>query len=178
MTTYHDYLRWMYRGGRPNRLARVQNRASAIAFGAGIWPQRLGVLEVWGRSTGRVISFPVVIADHGGERYLVAMLGNTRTGCATCAPPAGGPCCATADARVSDSKTSRSNNGRRSCADTWRSRPAPVPTSLSTAMPAPTTSIASPRKSPYSASPPHPRHTNRQPETSLEPHRYPVQVPG
>ena len=77
MTTYHDYLRWMYRGGRPNRLARVQNRASAIAFGAGIWPQRLAVLEVRGRRTGRVISFPVVIADHGGERYLVAMLGNT-----------------------------------------------------------------------------------------------------
>src|SRR6266542_1034674 len=32
-------------------------------------------LEVPGRRTGRVISFPVVIAGHEGERYLVAMLG-------------------------------------------------------------------------------------------------------
>ncbi|GAB3888466.1 hypothetical protein GCM10029964_056160 [Kibdelosporangium lantanae] len=28
-----------------------------------------------GRSTGRVISFPVVVADYEGERYLVSMLG-------------------------------------------------------------------------------------------------------
>jgi hypothetical protein len=32
-------------------------------------------LEVPGRRSGRVISFPVVIADYAGERYLVAMLG-------------------------------------------------------------------------------------------------------
>jgi hypothetical protein len=72
---YHDYLRWLYRGGRPNRFARLQNRMSAIAFAAGIWPRRLGTLEVRGRRSGRTISFPVVIADHDGERYLVAMLG-------------------------------------------------------------------------------------------------------
>ena len=49
---------------------------SAIAFAAGIWPKRVASLEVRGRRSGRTISFPVVIADHGGERYLVAMLGN------------------------------------------------------------------------------------------------------
>ena len=75
MTRYDDYLRWLYRGGRPNRFARAQNRASAIAFGAGIWPKRLASLEVPGRRSGRMISFPVVIAEHDGERYLVAMLG-------------------------------------------------------------------------------------------------------
>jgi hypothetical protein len=32
-------------------------------------------LEVRGRSSGRVVSFPLVVADYGGERYLVAMLG-------------------------------------------------------------------------------------------------------
>jgi deazaflavin-dependent oxidoreductase (nitroreductase family) len=53
----------------------MQNRASAIAFGAGIWPKRVAALEVRGRKSGRLISFPVVIADHEGERYLVAMLG-------------------------------------------------------------------------------------------------------
>jgi hypothetical protein len=33
------------------------------------------MLEVQGRRSGRVISFPVVIADYEHERYLVAMLG-------------------------------------------------------------------------------------------------------
>ena len=72
---YYDYLRWLYRGGHPNRFAQLQNRASAIAFAAGIWPKRLATLEVPGRRSGRTISFPVVIADRDGERYLVAMLG-------------------------------------------------------------------------------------------------------
>ena len=34
-------------------------------------------LEVRGRRTGRRLSFPVVIADYEGQRYLVAMLGKT-----------------------------------------------------------------------------------------------------
>jgi hypothetical protein len=73
---YHrDYLRWLYRGGRPNRFARLQNRASALVFGTGIWPRRLATLEVPGRRSGRIVSFPVVIADLDGQRYLVAMLG-------------------------------------------------------------------------------------------------------
>ena len=33
-------------------------------------------LEVRGRTSGRVISFPVVLVDDEGERYLVSMLGN------------------------------------------------------------------------------------------------------
>jgi deazaflavin-dependent oxidoreductase (nitroreductase family) len=53
----------------------VQNRVSALAFAAGIWPKRAATLEVRGRRSGRVIAFPVVIAEHDGERYLVAMLG-------------------------------------------------------------------------------------------------------
>jgi deazaflavin-dependent oxidoreductase (nitroreductase family) len=75
MTLYDDYLRWLYRRGRPNRFARVQNRLSAIAFAAGVWPKRVASLEVRGRRSGRIVSFPVVIADYGDERYLVAMLG-------------------------------------------------------------------------------------------------------
>lgn len=75
MKLYDDYLRWLYRGGRPSGFARLQNRASAIAFSAGIWPKRVATLEVRGRRSGRIISFPVVIADLEGERYLVAMLG-------------------------------------------------------------------------------------------------------
>jgi hypothetical protein len=65
----------MYRGGRAHRVARLLNRCGAAAYGAGLWPSRLGTLDVVGRRTGRVISFPVVIAELDGERYLVAMLG-------------------------------------------------------------------------------------------------------
>jgi hypothetical protein len=75
MRQHDDYLRWLYRRGRPNRLARVQNRMSAIAFAAGIWPKRVASLEVRGRRSRRIISFPIVIADYAGERFLVAMLG-------------------------------------------------------------------------------------------------------
>ena len=75
VSRHADYLRWLYRGGRPNRFARLQNRASAVVFGAGIWPRRLGALEVRGRRSGRTISFPVVIAREGGERFVVSMLG-------------------------------------------------------------------------------------------------------
>ena len=76
MKFYDDYLRWLYRGGHPRWFARVQNRVSAVAFAAGIMPRRVAQLQVRGRQTGRVISFPVVIADYEGERYLVSMLGD------------------------------------------------------------------------------------------------------
>jgi len=65
----------MYAGGRPNRVARVMNRLSALQASAGLVPRRMVTLEVTGRRTGRVISFPLVVADHEGQRYLVAMLG-------------------------------------------------------------------------------------------------------
>jgi hypothetical protein len=75
MGRYDDYLRWLYKSGRPNRFARLQNRASAAVYAVGIWPGRVAALEVRGRKSGRVISFPVVIATCNGERYLVSMLG-------------------------------------------------------------------------------------------------------
>ena len=67
--------RWMYRNDRPNRLAAVLNRGLAIVGSAGLWPNRLATLEVRGRRSGRITSFPVMVADHKDERYLVAMLG-------------------------------------------------------------------------------------------------------
>jgi hypothetical protein len=73
--TYGDYLRWLYKDGRPNAFARLQNRLSAIGFAAGLLPRRAGALKVRGRHTGGTVSFPVVIADYEGERYLVSMLG-------------------------------------------------------------------------------------------------------
>ncbi|WP_123027321.1 nitroreductase/quinone reductase family protein [Mycolicibacterium stellerae] len=67
--------RWNYRDGRPSWTARASNRLNAIAFAAGIGPRHAATLEVRGRKTGRTISFPVVVADYKGGRYLVAMLG-------------------------------------------------------------------------------------------------------
>ena len=76
MVGLHESLaRWYYRGGHPNAVARVLNRASATLHGAGVGPQRWARLEVRGRTTGRTISFPLVVADLDGERYLVSMLG-------------------------------------------------------------------------------------------------------
>ena len=50
-------------------------RGSAILGSAGLWPNRWVTLEVRGRRTGRLTSFPLVMADYQGERYVVAMLG-------------------------------------------------------------------------------------------------------
>lgn len=69
------FKHWQYRGGRPRRWARIENRLWALAFAAGIMPNRAATLEIRGRKSGRLISFPVAIADLDGERYLVAMLG-------------------------------------------------------------------------------------------------------
>lgn len=72
----HRLDRWLYRGGRPNRLARLMNRASVALSSAGlVMPNRLMTLEVRGRRTGRTVTLPVVVADHDGSRYLVSMLG-------------------------------------------------------------------------------------------------------
>lgn len=67
--------RWFYAGARPNRVARILNGCSARSYGLGIWPGRLVTLQVRGRRTGRLISFPLVMVEVGGERYLVSMLG-------------------------------------------------------------------------------------------------------
>jgi deazaflavin-dependent oxidoreductase (nitroreductase family) len=72
----HWVKRWMYRTGRPGILARVMNRISAVQFSAGVLsPARAKTLEVPGRRTGRLVSFPVVVAEYQGGRYLVSMLG-------------------------------------------------------------------------------------------------------
>lgn len=67
--------KWLYRGGRPNRVARVLNRSWAAVHALGLARDYLVTLEVPGRKSGRVISFPLVMAVVGRERYLVSMLG-------------------------------------------------------------------------------------------------------
>jgi deazaflavin-dependent oxidoreductase (nitroreductase family) len=69
------FTRWMYRGGRPNRLARILNRASAVVFARGVAPDYLVTLEVTGRRSGRAVSLPLVMVTVDGQRCLVSMLG-------------------------------------------------------------------------------------------------------
>ena len=69
------FKRWMYRDGRPHTLAKTLNRGWAIVHSLGIFPNRLVTLEVIGRQSGKVISFPLAMAVVNGERYLVSMLG-------------------------------------------------------------------------------------------------------
>ena len=71
----YRHERWMYRGGHPNRMARVLNRLWALVAGTGLGRDRLVVLQVRGRASGRVLSSPLIVADYAGERFLVAMLG-------------------------------------------------------------------------------------------------------
>jgi deazaflavin-dependent oxidoreductase (nitroreductase family) len=68
--------RWLYRGRRAHRLARLLNGLQIRLAARGIGPRQVAVLDVVGRRTGRTISFPVVVADLAGERYLVSMLGD------------------------------------------------------------------------------------------------------
>jgi hypothetical protein len=67
--------RWMYPDGHPNRLAKVLNRGSAILHSLGIYPNYFVTLEVVGRKSGTVISFPLAMTVMNGGRYLVSMLG-------------------------------------------------------------------------------------------------------
>lgn len=66
---------WLYRGGRPRRLASVVNRGTAALYALGLLPNYLVALEVVGRRSGRAISLPLVMAILDGQRYLVSMLG-------------------------------------------------------------------------------------------------------
>jgi F420H(2)-dependent quinone reductase len=69
------FARWMYRAGRPNRLARIMNRISALVFARGVARDYLVTLEVTGRRSGRRVSLPLVMVLVDGRRYLVSMLG-------------------------------------------------------------------------------------------------------
>jgi hypothetical protein len=67
--------RRLYRDRHAGAVARTLNRAQARLAAAGIGPAWLVVVETVGRRTGRTITFPAVVADYEGDRYLVSMLG-------------------------------------------------------------------------------------------------------
>jgi hypothetical protein len=69
------FKRWLYRGGRPNLLAKIANRGWATLHSLGIYPERFVTLEVVGRKSGKTVSFPLAMVVMNGGRYLVSMLG-------------------------------------------------------------------------------------------------------
>ncbi len=69
------FKRWLYRGGRPNLVAKILNRGWAILHALGISPNDMVTLEVVGRKSGKMTSFPLAMTVMDGERYLVSMLG-------------------------------------------------------------------------------------------------------
>ena len=69
------FKRWLYRGDRPNRLAKILNKGWAVIFSLGIFPNYMVTLEIVGRKSGKRVSFPLVMTVVKGERYLVSMLG-------------------------------------------------------------------------------------------------------
>lgn len=66
---------WLYRGRRPNWLARGLNQFWAVVHALGVAPNYLVTLQVLGRRSGKLITFPLVMVVVNGERYLVSMLG-------------------------------------------------------------------------------------------------------
>ena len=61
--------------GHGNATARRYARLWNMTFRLGLLPRRWVTLEVGGRRTGRVTRFSVVIADVGGQWYVVSTLG-------------------------------------------------------------------------------------------------------
>ncbi len=67
--------KWLYRGGRPNAVARLVNRGWAAFHALGLFPDYMVTLKVVGRRSGKVVTLPLAMAVVDGERYLVSMLG-------------------------------------------------------------------------------------------------------
>ena len=65
---------WLYRGGRPNGVARALGGLWALVGRTGVVPNLLVTLEVVGPS-GRVRRLPLVPARYAGAVYAVSMLG-------------------------------------------------------------------------------------------------------
>src|SRR6266545_1132022 len=65
-----DAARAMYVGNRANATARRLARFWARAIVLGLLPKRWVTLEVVGRRSGRVVRFPLGMADWDGQCYL------------------------------------------------------------------------------------------------------------
>lgn len=69
------FKRWLYRGQKPGWIAKKLNGMWAKVAAKRVQPNGLVALEVIGRKSGHVISFPLVMVTVDGQRYLASMLG-------------------------------------------------------------------------------------------------------
>jgi deazaflavin-dependent oxidoreductase (nitroreductase family) len=67
---------WLYSGKRPNWIAKILNRGIANSASKSVSPDGVVALEVIGRKSGRVVSFPLVVTVIDGQRYVASMLGD------------------------------------------------------------------------------------------------------
>jgi deazaflavin-dependent oxidoreductase (nitroreductase family) len=72
---YRRGNRLFYRDGRPNRAGRAFGRLWVAIADVGLTPSYIVTLETIGHRTGRSSAIPLVLAEVGGERYAVSMLG-------------------------------------------------------------------------------------------------------
>jgi deazaflavin-dependent oxidoreductase (nitroreductase family) len=73
---YYRGKQWLYRGQRAGRIAKVLNRMWAILASKKAMSNGLVALEVIGRKSGRIVSFPLVMVTVDSQRYLASMLGD------------------------------------------------------------------------------------------------------
>jgi len=73
---FWGFKQWLYRGKRPNWIAKILNGAIANSASKSVSPDGVVALEVIGRKSGRVVSFPLVMVNVDGQRYLASMLGD------------------------------------------------------------------------------------------------------
>ena len=74
---FWGFKQWLYRGKRPNWIAKILNRGIANSASKSMSPNGVVALEVIGRKSGRVLSFPLVVAVNEGQRYVASMLGDS-----------------------------------------------------------------------------------------------------
>ena len=67
---------WLYRGKRPNWIAKILNGAIANSASKSVSPDGVVALELVGRKSGHLVSFPLVVAIVDGQRYVAPMLGD------------------------------------------------------------------------------------------------------
>ena len=73
---FWGFKQWLYRGRRPNWIAKILNGAIANSASKSVSPDGVVALEVIGRKSGKVVSFPLVMVIVDGQRYLASMLGD------------------------------------------------------------------------------------------------------
>jgi deazaflavin-dependent oxidoreductase (nitroreductase family) len=73
---FYRFKLWLYRGQRPNWIAKILNSLSASLASRNATSNGTVALEVVGRKSGRIISFPLVMVTVDGQRYLASMLGD------------------------------------------------------------------------------------------------------